>query len=221
MEHPILQLLSHPVFLVGASSVIFMLVIWAGLPFGLYGMRRRLTNNGEKLDQISDTLSQILEVILAREEREDLSGAGGGGRASNQGLADHLFVELRKEMLQFAPLMQERVLDIGFVVMLLRDNRKSEIPCMTFSLVESSIQVSILLDSLSQAFPNFSADQFSQYANSFLVERYGYHTVASLDGHELQVNIEAGDSNPLDLFIGIIREQLYEPLRGDTANRTF
>lgn len=216
------ELLSHPFFLILVSSAIFLLVIWAVLPFGLYGMRRRLSQNGEKLDRISDTLNRILEVLMAREEREELREtefAGGGEIASGQGPADRLFVELRKEMLQFAPLMQERVLDTKFVVMLLRDGEGSEIPGMTLSLDESGVQVSIQLESIGQAFPDFSPGQFSQYAASFLPERHGYHTVASPDGHELQVNIEARDSNPLDLFIGIIREHLYEPLRGGADER--
>ena len=77
--------------------------------------------------------------------------------------------------------------------------------------------MTIPLQALKRAFPAFSPDRFREYASSFLHERHGYFTVSSPDGAELRVTIEPRESCMLDLFVGIIREQIYELLGGDSA----
>jgi hypothetical protein len=218
MGNPAAAILFHPLFLFVVSAAIFILVIWSGLPFALYGMRRRLSQNGEKLDRIAGILERIHEVLMAQDEREEMrlsEISDDGARTGAPTPAGRLFVDLRKEMLQFAPLLQERALDTGFVVMLFRDKSGAEVPAMVISIQEDAVQVTIQVETLRLAFPGFQPDQFCQYAASFLPEKHGYHTIASPDGQEFHVNIDPGDSSTLDLFIGIIREQMVEPVKGD------
>ena len=87
-------------------------------------------------------------------------------------------------------------------------------PCMVIALAERGVQVSVPLQLLEEAFSDFAPEQFRDYATSFLPEKYGFFPSASPDGKELQVNIVPRESNPLDLFIGIIREQMYDPIKG-------
>ncbi len=199
--------MTNPVFILAAAVAVFLFIVWAALPFALYGVRRRLDRVVENLDRIQLTLRQ--------------TGAHGGGGASRpeERNGDHwaskrLLVTLRKEMLQFAPVLHERALDPENVVVFCRNDEGMDVPCMVIALAERGVQVSVPLQLLEEAFSEFSPDQFRDYATSFLPEKYGFFAAASPDGKELQVNIEPRESNPLDLFIGIIREQMYDPIKG-------
>ena len=194
-------------FILAAAVVIFLVIIWAGLPFAIYGVRRRLDRVVENLDRIQAALDQ--------------AGANGGPGGSSPGerngdhrAARRLLVELRKEMLQFTPVMRERELDPENVVVYCRSDEGADVPCMVFALSGSGVRVSVPLQSLDEAFSGFSPDDFRDYAVLFLPEKYGFFATASPDGRELQVNIEPRESNPLDLFIGIIREHMYDPIKG-------
>ncbi len=200
--------MTHPVFILAAAMVIFLFIVWAGLPFAIYGVRRRLDRVVENLDRIEAALGQT-------------GASAGPGVVTPDGepngdhrAARRLLVELRKEMLQFAPAMRERVLDPENVVVYFQSDEGVDVPCLIFSLSGSGVRVSVPLHSLEEAFSGFSPDQFRDYAVAFLPEKYGFFTSASPDGRELQVNIEPRESNPLDLFIGIIREQMYDPIKG-------
>lgn len=199
--------MTNPVFILVAAVAIFLIIIWAVLPFALYGVRRRLDLVVENLDQIQLVLRQA-----------GANGRAGASRAEerngDQRAARRLLVALRREMLQFAPALQERALDPENVVVFCRNSEGMDVPCMVLTLAESGVQVSVPLQSLEEAFSDFSPDQFRDYAISFLPEKYGFFAAASPDGKELQVNIEARESNPLDLFVGIIREQMYDPIKG-------
>lgn len=202
-----MSFLTQPVFILAVAVVIFLVIIWAGLPFAIYGVRRRLDRVVENLDRIQAALDQ--------------AGANGGPGGSSPGerngdhrAARRLLVELRKEMLQFTPVMRERELDPENVVVYCRSDEGVDIPCLIFSLAGSGVRVSVPLQSLDEAFSGFSPDDFRDYAVLFLPEKYGFFAAASPDGRELQVNIEPRESNPLDLFIGIIREHMYDSIKG-------
>jgi len=199
--------MSDPVFILGAAAVIFLVIIWAGLPFAIYGVRRRLDRVVVNLDRIQAALEQ-------NEASRGPGVAPDGERNGNSQTARRLLVELRKEMLQFAPAMRERELDPENVVVYCRSDEGVDVPCLIFALSGSGVRISVPLVTLEEAFSDFSPDQFRDYAVTFLPEKYGFFPSASPDGRELQVNIEPRDSNPLDLFTGIIREQMYDLIKG-------
>lgn len=202
-----MSFLTSPVFILLAAMVIFLLCVWAALPFAVYGVRRRLDLLIENLDQIQVVLDRALANGRSSQPRHEEQN--GDNRAARR-----LLVTLRKEMLQFAPALQERVLDSENVVVFCRNEKGMELPCMVISLSENGVLISLPLASIGEAFSGFSPDQFRDYATSFLPEKYGFFASASPDGKELHVNIEARESNPLDLFVGIVREQLYDPIQG-------
>lgn len=202
-----MSFMTNPVFILAAAAAIFLVIVWAGLPFAIYGVRRRLDRVVENLDRIQAAL--------------DRGGARGGPEVTPAGerngdhrAARRLLVELRKEMLQFAPAMREREFDPENVVVYFRSDEGMDVPCLVLSLAGSGVRISVPLQSLEEAFPGFSPDEFRDYAVAFLPEKYGFFATASPDGKELQVDIEPRESNPLDLFIGIIREQMYDPIKG-------
>ncbi len=221
------EIFSNPVFLLVASMGIFLFIVWVVLPFALYGIRRRIDQNGQRLERISETLERALEVLMAiQEQGETPEPPPGASRASGAaaaevgavvaGPSERLLSELRAEMVQFAPLMRERVEDAENIIFDVSDPEGADLPCLILTLQDFGVQVSVPLLSLARAFSEFSPEQFSQYATSFLPEKHGYFMATSPDGGELQVNIEPKEANMLELFMGIIREQLYEPIGGDS-----
>jgi hypothetical protein len=164
----------------------------------------------ENLNKIQSTLNQNGQPSsLTGVKASGLEHQNGDYQASRQ-----LMVDFRKELLQFSPAMQERALDSENVVVFFRGREGVDVPCLLLSLKEHAVQVSVPLHTLESAFSNFSSEQFRDYAVLFLPEKHGFFPIPSPDGKELHVNIEPRESNPLDLFIGIIREQMYEPIRG-------
>ncbi len=216
MESSFASYVTHPVFILAAAAAIFLLAAWMALPFAIYGVRRRLDQVVENLERIQKALR--IQTALDQDEEggdvENLAPLRGTERNGNLHAARRLLVDLRKELLRFAPTMHERVLDPENIVVFCRNNEGLDMPCLVLSLAESGVQISVPLQSLEEAFSGFSSEQFRDYAVSFLPEKYGFYAVASADGKELQVNIETRESNPLDLFIGIIREQMYDPIQG-------
>ncbi len=228
MEYPMIEILSSPFFLLLTSLAIFFLVVWAMLPFSLYGIRRRLGQNGERLERINETLKRMTDILLIIQEQggneADISRVESprvmGPRVVGPrvvGRAEELFAELRGELKQFSPVLEEEVLESGDVSMNARDRDGGDLPALILSLGVSDVQVTVPLLSLSRVFPGFSPEQFRQFASSFLHEKHGYYLVLSPDGSEFQVNIEPRESYMLDLFLGIIREHLVEPLEGGSA----
>ncbi|MBT3434135.1 MAG: hypothetical protein HN435_09520 [Nitrospinaceae bacterium] len=217
------EILSSPFFLLLASLVIFFLIVWAMLPFSLYGIRRRLAQNGERLDKINETLGRMTDILLIIQEQGgnevDISSVESpritGPRVV--GRAEELFAELRGELRQFSPMLEEEELESGDVSMNIRDREGGDLPALILSLGVSDVQVTVPLLSLSRVFPEFSPEQFREFSSSFLHEKHGYFLVLSPDGSEFQVNIEAQESYNLDLFLGIIREHLIEPLGGNSV----
>lgn len=218
MQNPIAEILSSPFFLLLTSLVIFFLIVWAMLPFSLYGIRRRLVQNGERLERINETLNRMTDILLIVQEQ--------GGKEADisrvekprvVGRAEVLFADLREELKRFSPALEEEVLESGDVSMNVRDRDGGDLPALILSLGVSDVQVTVPLLSLSRVFPEFSPEQFRQFASSFLHEKHGYYLVSSPDGSEFQVNIEPRESYMLDLFLGIIREHLLEPLEGGSA----
>ena len=218
MENSMAEILSSPFFLLLTSLVIFFLVVWAVLPFSLYGIRRRLAQNGERLERINETLKRMTDILLIIQEQSgnevDISRVESPWVV---GRAEELFAELRRELKQFSPVLEEEELESGDVSMNVRDRGGGDLPALILSLGVSDVQVTVPLLSLSRAFPGFSSEQFRQFASSFLHEKHGYYLVLSPDSSEIQVNIEPRDSYMLDLFLGIIREHLVEPLEGGSA----
>jgi hypothetical protein len=218
MENSMAEILSSPFFLLLTSLVIFFLVVWAVLPFSLYGIRRRLAQNGERLERINETLKRMTDILLIIQEQSgnevDISRVESPWVV---GRAEELFAELRRELKQFSPVLEEEELESGDVSMNVRDRGGGDLPALILSLGVSDVQVTVPLLSLSRAFPGFSSEQFRQFASSFLHEKHGYYLVLSPDSSEFQVNIEPRDSYMLDLFLGIIREHLVEPLEGGSA----
>jgi hypothetical protein len=218
MENSMAEILSSPFFLLLTSLVIFFLVVWAVLPFSLYGIRRRLAQNGERLEQINETLKRMTDILLIIQEQSgnevDISRVESPWVV---GRAEELFAELRRELKQFSPVLEEEELESGDVSMNVRDRGGGDLPALILSLGVSDVQVMVPLLSLSRAFPGFSSEQFRQFASSFLHEKHGYYLLLSPDSSEFQVNIEPRDSYMLDLFLGIIREHLVEPLEGGSA----
>lgn len=213
MQNPMAEILSNPFFLLLASLAIFFLIVWAMLPFSLYGIRRRLAQNGERLERINETLTRMIDILMIIQEQ--------GGREADisrvesprvVGRAEELFADLREELKRFSPALEEEVLESGDVSMNVRDRDGGDLPALILSLGVSEVQVTVPLLSLSRVFPGFSPDQFRQFASSFLHEKHGYYLVLSPDGSEFQVNIEPRESYMLDLFLGIIGEHLVEPL---------
>ena len=218
MQNPMLEILSSPFFLLLASLAIFFLIVWAVLPFSLYGIRRRLAQNGERLERINETLRRMTDILLIIQEQ--------GGKDSDisrvesprvVGRTEALFADLREELKRFSPVLEEEVLESGDVSMNVRDRDGGDLPALILSLGVSEVQVTVPLLSLSRVFPEFSPGQFRQFASSFLHEKHGYYLALSPDGSEFQVNIEPRESYMLDLFLGIIREHLVEPLEGGSA----
>lgn len=210
MENLLVSLLTDPFFIFLASVVIFLMVTWAVLPFAIFGVRRRLDSVIENLDKIQSILTQTgPSSRLTGITPPGVEHQNGDYHTSRQ-----LMVDLRKELLQFAPAMQEKALDSENVVVFFRGSEGVDVPCLVLSLKEHAVQVSVPLQSLENAFSNFSSEQFRDYAVLFLPEKHGFFATPSPDGKELHVNIEPRESNPLDLFVGIIREQMYEPIRG-------
>jgi len=218
MENPMVEIFSSPFFLLLTSLVIFFLVVWAVLPFSLYGIRRRLAQNSERLERINETLKRMTDSLLIIQEQSgnevDISRVESPWVV---GRAEELFAELRRELKQFSPVLEEEELESGDVSMNVRDRGGGDLPALILSLGVSDVQVTVPLLSLSRAFPGFSSEQFRQFASSFLHEKHGYYLVLSPDSSEFQVNIEPRDSYMLDLFLGIIREHLVEPLEGGSA----
>ena len=214
-----IEILTDPIFLLAASMGIFLFLVWAALPFALYGIRRRIDRNGQRLDRISETLERALEVLMVIQEQgegpESGPSSGAGEAAGVAGPSERLLSELRGEMAQFAPVMRERVEDAENIIFDVSDPEGADMPCLILTLQDFGVQVSVPLLSLARSFPEFSPEQFSQYATSFLPEKHGYFSTTSPDGGEFQVNIEPREDNTLELFMGIIREQLFEPIGGD------
>ena len=235
MQNPVGTILSNPFFLFFVSAAIFLVIVWALLPFALYGVRRRLDRNRRGLEEISETLGKILEVLerggrIPAPSGPGASGPGASGPgASGPGAsptgrelenADSpggLFSDLRKELQKFGPFLQERLLEPGEIEYFILDKDGVEIPGVFLSFRGNGVRASIPVVSLERVFPGFSSEQFRKYANSFLPEKHGYFMEPSSSGLEFHVNIEPRENNALELFVGIIREQMIDPIEGEGA----
>ena len=86
-----------------------------------------------------------LDRIQAALEQNEASGGPGVARLrraerDHSQTARRLLVELRKEMLQFAPAMRERELDPENVVVYCRSDEGVDVPCMIFALSGSGVR---------------------------------------------------------------------------------
>lgn len=194
----------HPVILVLAALVIFFWLAWAILPFSIFGIRRRLDRVVEALERLEKGLEQggasfpappSIEESLQLEKRKPVTG---------------LYVALRRSMHQFLPLIRETVYDSANVVWVCDLEEKGEIPLIYISLLDDRVEVTFPTHLLEQAIPRFSAEEFRQYASSFLPARYGYFLTPSPDGQELRISVEPREKNQLDLLVEILREKLID-----------
>jgi len=207
---------THPIVLLLASLLVFLAVAWAALPFALYGVRRRLDRIAEGLERIQKALEAAGEARRSAAQAPAPSGRE-PAPAEERAAAGALFVELRKELMQLAPALEERVLDPSNVVFLHRREAGGETPCLSLAVERGRVRATFPLNSLREAYPRFSAERFREYAEAFLPERHGYFAAASPDGGELHLTIEPRSGRPLDIFVGIVREQLLERIRGGSA----
>ncbi|MFC1491213.1 hypothetical protein ACFLQ0_01305 [Nitrospinota bacterium] len=220
MQNPIGAIVSHPIFLLFASVAVFLIIIWAVLPFALFGVRKRLDLNLHRLDRIAATLGEIVDILDRSEWRragQDRESSRGEEDSDGQGSPGKLFADLRKELQQFGPFMRERLIEPGEFEYVIRDEEGEEIRALFLSFQQGGVRVSIPIVSLERVFSGFSSERFREYANSFLSEKHGYFMEPSSSGLELHVNIEPQVSNALDLFVGIIREQMVDPIEGGGA----
>ena len=194
----------HPLVLILAALVIFLWLAWAILPFSIFGIRRRLDRIVEALERLEKGLGQegptlpfppSAEASLHLEKRKP---------------ATNLYVGLRRAMHQFLPLVRETVYDPTSVVWMCDLDEKGEIPVVYLALLDDRVEVTFPIHLLEQAIPRFSAQEFRQYASSFLPARYGYFLIPSPDGQELRISIEPREKNQLDLLVEILRERLID-----------
>ena len=168
-------------------------------------------------------LGKILEVLergggIPAPSGPEVSGSGassGGREAGDEDSPGRLFSKLRKELQKFGPFLQERLLEPGEIEYFILDKDGVEIPGVFLSFRESGVRASIPVVSLERVFPGFSAEQFRKYANSFLPEKHGYFMEPSSSGLELHVNIAPRENNALELLVGIIQEQMIDPIEGE------
>ncbi len=220
MQNPVGTILSNPFFLFFVSAAVFFVIVWALLPFALYGVRKRLDRNRRGLEEISETLGKILEVLERGGRIPVASGPGvsgpgvssAGREAGDEDSPGRLFSNLRKELQKFGPFLQERLLEPGEIEYFILDKDGVEIPGVFLSFRGNGVRASIPVVSLERVFPGFSSEQFRKYANSFLPEKHGYFMEPSSSGLELHVNIEPRENNALELFVGIIQEQMIDPI---------
>lgn len=195
---------AQPLILVLAALVIFLWLAWAILPFSIFGIRRRLDQMVETLERLEKRLEPgggNLPLLPSAEESLHLE---------KRKPATDLYVGLRRSMYQFLPLIRETVYDSTSVVWVCDLNEKGEIPLVYLSLLDDRVEVTFPLHLLEQAMPRFSADEFRQYASSFLPARYGYFLISSPDGQELRISVEPREKNQLDLLVEILREKLID-----------
>ena len=76
------------------------------------------------------------------------------------------------------------------------------------SLRDEWVLISFPIEELSVSVTGFSSDQFQSHIALFLQEEFGYFSVLSPDGRELQIHLEPRETNKLELFVGIVKEQL-------------
>ena len=230
MQNPVGTILSNPFFLFFVSAAVFLVIVWALLPFAIYGVRKRLDRNHRGLEKISETLGKILEVLerggrIPAPSGPEVSGPGASGpevssagrETGDEDSPGGLFSDLRKELQKFGPFMQERLLEPGEIEYFILDKDGVEIPGVFLSFRGNGVRASIPVVSLERVFPGFSSEQFRKYANSFLPEKHGYFMEPSSSGLELHVNIEPRENNALELFVGIIQEQMIDPIEGEGA----
>ena len=193
----ILEITAHPVILILASVFIFFLLAWLALPFALYGIRRRL-------DRIVQLLEQGAQVSAGRGDASAVSPDS----TDNENMASALFVDLRRDLLRIARPLRERVFDQENVVLYYERGGEDNVELVFLSLRDEWVLISFPLEELSVSVTGFSSDQFQSYIASFLPEKFGYFSVLSPDGRELQINLEPREANQLELFVGIVKEQL-------------
>jgi hypothetical protein len=193
----ILEFTAHPVILILASGFIFFLLAWLALPFALYGIRRRL-------DRIVQLLEQGAQVSAGRGDASAVSPDS----TDSENVASALFVDLRRDLLRIARPLRERVFDQKNVVLYYERDGEDNVELVFLSLRDEWVLISFPLEELTVSVTGFSSDQFQSYIASFLPEKFGYFSVLSPDGRELQINLEPRETNQLELFVGIVKEQL-------------
>ncbi|MBI3127121.1 MAG: hypothetical protein HYZ11_05925 [Candidatus Tectomicrobia bacterium] len=194
-------ILSSPVFILLVSLGIFVALAWLALPFALYGVRRRLDRIIEGLDR----LQALLEDVPGGPPAAPAGERAGGPVREGAGLLD----ELREALRGAVPELQERVLDAGRVEYVHRRGWGREFACLSVLLENGRLRASFPLRELEKAYPRFSGGQFEQYVRAFLGERHGVLPASPPGADELAVIIQPGTRKGLEIFAGIVREQLW------------
>jgi hypothetical protein len=193
----ILEFTAHPVIIIFASVFIFFLLAWLALPFALYGIRRRL-------DRIVQLLEQSAQVSAGRGDASAVPPDSTG----NENVASALFVDLRRDLMRIARPLRERVFDQKNVVLYYERGGGDNVELVFLSLRDEWVLISFPIEELSVSVTGFSSDQFQSHIALFLQEEFGYFSVLSPDGRELQIHLEPRETNKLELFVGIVKEQL-------------
>ncbi|MEK6709792.1 MAG: hypothetical protein AABZ64_04355 [Nitrospinota bacterium] len=123
----------------------------------------------------------------------------------------------RETMERLVPGLQERVLDRRRVDYVHRRGWGREFPCLRVKIEGGRLQAALPLGKLAEAYPRFSAEQFAQYVEIFLGEKYGVFP-ASAPGSELfVVTMEPDKKKGIEIFLGIVQEQLLSAMSEDEA----
>lgn len=203
-------ILTHPIFVLAASLAVFVALAWIALPFALYGVRRRLDRLIEGLERVQALLERGAPAAAA-------PGESGGPVAPAGPAGAPLLAGFREAIRRAVPGLQERVLDARRIEYVHRRGWGSEFPCLRVLLEEGRLRASFPLRKLEEAYPRFSGEQFDQYVRAFLGERHGVLPVSPPGADELVVVIEPGKGKGLEIFVGILQEQLWGAITGEES----
>ena len=207
VQRALAGVLSNPIFVLLVSLSVFVALAWLALPFALYGVRRRLDRIIEGLDR----LQALLEEAPGASDSGGDGGPAGTEERAEAGAREHasLLDDFRAALQRAVPALQERMLDARHVEYVHRRGWGREFPCLRVELEEGRLLASFPLRKLEEAYPRFSGGQFEQYVRSFLGERHGVLPASAPGGDELAVIVEPGKEKGLEIFAGIIQEQLW------------
>ena len=120
-----------------------------------------------------------------------------------------LLDDFREAVQRAVPELQERLLDARRIEYVHRRGWGREFPCLGVFLEAGRLRVSLPLRKLEEAYPRFSGEQFDQYVRTFLGERHGVVPASPPGAEDLEVVIGPGKERGLQIFLGIVQEQLW------------